>query len=264
MSHSQTVQLGDEDFAVEFHGSAWQEHSTLSVVDGTIELEAHSLQSPGCTIVGLIHGRLLREFPNGPFSVTFSSGQVCEVIEFALSDWAKEEPCDELNAHPQTSYRVDDARWRMKDCPVSQTDAPRYAGGGRDILEAELKLASWPGMQDWPLEASDHSRVDDFCAFYDRKTDPVVKFDTMQLALCSYDARPQLDTTHSEWFDRTLRRDFALHGHTVAYWAMLERASDDPEFGLSDPEFVFKISGLLRRIWEDSLMPIDLHWHLSE
>lgn len=55
-------------------------------------------------------------------------------------------------------------------------------------------------------------------------------------------------------------RDFALHGNTVAYWAALEREADDPELAVPDPEFVFRISGLLRRVWEDSLVPIHLDW----
>lgn len=69
-----------------------------------------------------------------------------------------------------------------------------------------------------------------------------------------------MDAIPSEWFERTLRRDFALHGNTVAYWAALEREHDDPELALLDPEFVFRISGLLRRIWEGSLLPSELHW----
>jgi hypothetical protein len=94
---------------------------------------------------------------------------------------------------------------------------------------------------------------------------PLVKFDTMQLALYSYDDRVRSTVAITEavsaWFDRTLQRDFALHGNTIAYWSILDRESDDPEFSLPDPEFVFGISGQLRRIWERSLIPTEIHWN---
>jgi hypothetical protein len=93
----------------------------------------------------------------------------------------------------------------------------------------------------------------------------------MQLALFSYDdylryslfsdrKRIQLDKTLSEWFDLTLSRNFALHGNTIAYWATLDRESNDPELSITDPQFVFAISGKLRRIWDNSLIPINIHW----
>lgn len=110
-------------------------------------------------------------------------------------------------------------------------------------------------MQDWPLEVSDPERVQAFMAFYDEVDDPDVRFDVMQLALFSYDERPE-SRSLSDWFQRTLRRDFALHGHTVADWAALEREPEDPELQRSDPEFVFRISGMLRGVWEDSLSPV--------
>ncbi|NJR32293.1 MAG: hypothetical protein HC778_04880 [Chamaesiphon sp. CSU_1_12] len=83
----------------------------------------------------------------------------------------------------------------------------------------------------------------------------------MRYSLSSYGKQTQLDETLSEWFDRTLRRDFALHGNTIAhYWAALDRESNDPELSLIDPEFVCPISGQLRRIWDDSLISIDIYW----
>jgi hypothetical protein len=156
----------------------------------------------------------------------------------------------------------------MKDCFVAQTHASEYAGGAKEILETELKLVSSQWMQDWPLEVSDSSRVEEFCNFYDRTTDLLVKFDTMQLALFSYEDLVRLSNVNwtqineslSEWFDLRLRRDFALHGNTIAYWAALDRESNDPELSSTDPEFVFPMSGQLRRIWDDSLIPIDIYW----
>jgi hypothetical protein len=205
-----------------------------------------------------------------------SLSQTIEIIEDVLSDLEEEEEevLEAADIYRPEYYRIKDARWRMKDCTIPDTQVPRYARGADNILEAELKLGSASWMQDWPLEVSDRRRVEEFCAFYDRAINPVVKFDTMQLALFSYDdglrysqysegQRTQLDEARATWFDRTLRRDFALHGNTIADWATLDRDREDPEFSLTDPEFVFAISGQLRRIWEDSLIPIDIHWQTS-
>jgi hypothetical protein len=259
-----TVRVNGEDFDVAFRGRAWQPCDALEAVDGTIEMEARSVQRPERTIVGLINGNLSRAFPGGPFAVTVRPDQVGEVLQDALSEWAKEEASGAVHVHHPERYRVTDAQWLMTDCPVAPTRALRYPGGAVAILEARLRLGSDPWMQDWPFEVSDPTRVEEFCAFYDQEGDPLVRFDTMQLALFSYDQRRRLDVALSGWFERTLRRDFALHGHTVAYWAALDREDDDPELALPEPEFVFRISGLLRRVWEDSLVPIDLDWRPLE
>jgi hypothetical protein len=271
MIHSRLVQVNNEDFEVTFSGKAWQQCKELETVDGTIEMAAHSAQRPELKFVCFIHGHLSRIFPNGPFAVEVSLSQAREVLEYALFEWAEEEVLESSDIYRPECYRITDARWRMEDCSVPETHAMHYAGGNIDSLDAELKLGSSPWMQDWPLEVSDRHRVEEFCAFYDQTIDRFFKFDTMQLALFSYDdsvryslfsygKRTQLDEKLSEWFDRTLRRDFSLHGNTIAhYWAELDRESDDPELSLTDPEFVCPISGQLRRIWEASLIPIDLH-----
>jgi hypothetical protein len=268
---SRLVRVNDEDFEVTFSGKAWQACEEIDSVDGTIKMEARSVQRPNIKFLGLIHGHLSRVFPSGLFAVKVSLSQVIEILEDALSEWSEEEVLESSDIYSRDYYRIQDARWRMKDCYVPQTHAPEYAGGARDILEAELKLGGNWGMQDWPLEVSDRSRVEEFCAFYDRAIDCPVKFDTMQLALFSYDdylryslfsdrKRTPFDKTLSEWFDLTLSRNFALHGNTIAYWATLDRESDDPELSLTDPQFVFAISGQLRRIWDDSLITIDIYW----
>ncbi len=38
----------------------------------------------------------------------------------------------------------------------------------------------------------------------------------------------------------------------------------DPEFSLPDPEFVFRISGQLRQIWDRSLVPIEIYWNYAK
>lgn len=252
------VRADGEDFNAAFRGHAWEICDTLDAVDGTIEIRLRSVQKPERTVVGLIHGNLSRASGGGPFEVPIHPNQVREALEDALAEWAKADTAESTVAHHPERYRIADARWSMRDCPVAQTRAPRYAGGAVDIIEAKLGLGSESWMQDWPLEVCDPARVEEFCALYDRESDPLVKFDTMQLALFSYDERERFDAVLSGWFERSLRRDFALHGNTVAYWAALEREADDPELALPEPEVAFRISGLLRRVWENSLVPIDI------
>lgn len=260
MTSSRMVRVDGEDFDVALRGRAWQLSDELDAVDATIEMEARSARRPQRTVLGLIHGNLSRARRGGPFAVTLRPYQACDVIAHALFKRTQEEIVELPDAHHPERYRVDDARWRMVDCAVPPTRAPIYAGGARRILEARLELGSEPSMQDWPLEVSDPDRLEEFCAFYEQESDPIVRFDTMQLALYSYDQRRPLEADRSIWFERTLRRDFALHGNTVAYWAALQREADDPELAASEPGFVFRISGLLRRVWEHSLVPIRLDW----
>ncbi len=267
MINTQSVVVNNEEFEVILSGSAWQTCEALSAVDGTIEIKAHSVEKPNRTIIGIINGHLSREFPCASFVVTISLSQISEIITGALAAWTtnRSSSAPEI-IHRPDQHRVQDARWRMENCVVPFTSSPLYAGQAMKTLDAEFNLNSSSGMQDWPLEVSDPDRLEEFCAFYDQDIHPFVKFDTMQLALYSYDDRVRSTVTISadvsEWFDRTLQRDFALHGNTLAYWAALERESDDPEFNFPDPEFVFGISGQLRRIWERSLVPIEIHWNL--
>ena len=111
-------------------------------------------------------------------------------------------------------------------------------------------------MQDWELEVCDPDRIAEYVAFYEEQSNPLVRFDTMAIALVAYDEARE-PSAWSSWFNEALRRDFALHGHLVAYWAALEREADDPE--LERREHVFRISKPLREIWESSLVPIDLY-----
>lgn len=248
------IRVGDEEFNCSIRAHAWHRAEELNTVDGTIEIEAVSAVTSVHSVLGTVHGRLERAAPNGPFIVLLGMEQIGELIEYA-----KEESARDGGAHERREQRlrVPDARWVMKDCRIPHTSAPRYAGKARDVLESRFALGSAPWMQDWPLEVCDPARIEEFCAFYDEATDLLVRFDVMQLALFSYDEQPEKSTC-SEWFKKTLRRDFAIHGHTVSYWAALDREADDPELHRTDPEFVFGISSLLREIWEASLVPVEV------
>lgn len=251
-------------FDVTIRGYAWQACDTQNSVDGTIEIVAQPVASDGRGVIGLVHGHLTRLNPGGPFVVNFRKDQIKDLIESA-------NPEDNLPPHlvfdlldDLQTLRIIDAGWRMNPYPIPQTRAARHAGAEMEFLETHLHLGSARWMQDWPNEVSNLERVEEFCAFYDMQADPGVRFDTMALALTSFDDKvrsdDEFDPDLTRWFEQTLRRDFALHGHTVGRWAMLDRDRDDSEFQLTYPEFVFRISGMMRRIWEESLVPIDVKW----
>jgi hypothetical protein len=243
------IRFQDEDFECSVRAHAWQAVAGLTAVDGTIEMVARSTVAPARrSVLGFIHGRLERPSADGPFVVPVGGAEFGALLAEASTEWKGEEG--------ERPLRFDDARWRVGECRVPDTGAPRYAGKACDILEARFALGSQPWMQDWPLEVSDVARLGEFCAYYDEAIDALVRFDVMQLALFSLEYHPDTDGW-SRWFERTLRRDFALHGHTIAYWAALELEADDPELGRDDPETVFPISRLLREVWEDSLVPVE-------
>ncbi len=248
------LRRGGEEFICSVRAHAWHRAEKLNVVDGTIEIEVVSAVTSGQGVLGIVHGRLERASASKPFIIPLRVEQIGDLIEHAKEESARDSGADERRGR---RVRVPDARWRMKDCQIPRTSASEYAGKAQDVLESRFALGSAPWMQDWPLEVADPARVEEFCAFYDEATDPLVRFDVMQLALYSYDEQAEKSAS-SEWFRKTLRRDFAIHGHTVAYWAALDREADDLELHRNDPEFAFGISGLLREVWETSLVRVEI------
>ena len=194
MINTQAVIINNEEFEVTVSGSAWQVCETLGAVDGTIEIKARSVQKPEKTITGLIHGNLFRDFSHAPFIVTISLHQISKILTDALAEWTpSRSSLDPEIIHYPDHYRIcNDVRWGIKKCAVPFTRAPLHAGEAQATLNAEFELISNFGMQDWPLEVSDPDRLEEFCAFYDQNSHPLVKFDTMQLALYSYDCRVRI------------------------------------------------------------------------
>lgn len=206
--------------------------------------------------MGLIHGHLERPSVELPFRSSLTRAYLEELIRTRLAEAeADEAPSGRPSLRVASQkYRDPDARWGMAECPIPHTEAPQYAGSAREVLEAHFGLRRDPHMQDWELEVCEPDRIEEYLAFYEQQTDPAVRFDTMAIALVAYDEARE-PWTWASWFDETLRRDFALHGHSVAYWAALDREANDPELA----RLVFRISKPLREIWESSLVPIELH-----
>ena len=246
-----SLRVRGEELCVDVRGYAWQPIAHLDAVDATLEVVAQHSRGPSRSVLAILHGRLERA-GDGRFGTPLILDDVRELVEYG---WDEAE-------QDRSPIRITDAQFCLTTSRLQQTQAPQWAGAARHVVNARFGLESDSGMQDWPLEVSDPSRVAEFCAYYDELTDPLVRFDVMQLALFSRDSqlRRGAGDTMAAWFERTLHRDFALHGHTVAYWAALDRPSDDPELQLADPEFVFAISARMRRAWDASIIAIDVEW----
>ena len=209
-------------------------------------------------MLGFVHGRVTRDAGGAPFTIPLRTHHLQRFVSNA-DELRETSPVD------GSDLRVDDADYAMsehaEDRPLAETRAPRYRGSAKDIVTARLGLATEDWMQDWPLEVSDAGRIDEFIAFYDEVDDDAARFDIMSLVLYSCEERMgeagSLGTA-AAWLAATLRRNFALHAHTIRYWAILERAADDPELRAESSDYVFPISGLLRSVWDDALRPIEV------
>jgi hypothetical protein len=250
------VIVSGERFDCSIAGFAWHAPDGLLAVDATLEINAVSKQNVEHDVVFLIHGHLQRVDPTAPFATGLDEVHLVELIEAAFAAWADPE------AHvrwPGSRLRIEDSRWHMKQCPVAVTRSERWVGpAARTTVAQACRVADEEWMQDWPCEVSDGTRLGEFSAYYDSLTDEALRFATMTLILHSYD-QCEDQAQWSPWIDCTLRRDFAIHGHTFETWAALD--ADPTAFGMHAPQdWLFSSSLQLRRIWDAVRMPINLVW----
>ncbi|MBC7809339.1 MAG: hypothetical protein H7145_24660 [Akkermansiaceae bacterium] len=131
--------------------------------------------------------------------------------------------------------------------------APRF--GSRAALErlnTILHLPFTQGMQDWDVELADASRLGEFCALYETgRLDIEERFALMRLIVASLDDLLSVGDPGGALelvtrVIRVLRKDCALHFHTVEYWCLLEE---------DDPKNVFAVTPLLRQVWRECFEP---------
>ena len=96
------VWVHDREFLCSLRGYAWQRADGLQAVDGTLEIEARSVQQGTPDFLGLIHGRLVRASPDAPFTVPLSLEE--------LGEWVQH---PEGSASEHGRVRVPDARFRI-------------------------------------------------------------------------------------------------------------------------------------------------------
>lgn len=113
-----------------------------------------------------------------------------------------------------------------------------------DALSERFKLGSYG--QDWEIETADAARLEEFVDAYDRSMRAEERFALMLLILASLDDRVSLEPERSidSRISLFLRNDFAVHFHTVIFWACL---------GVTEnlSEFAFAITPWIRGIFEE-------------
>ena len=252
-----------ERFDCQLRGLAWQVPEGRTAVDATIEIHVVSKQNSTHEAVFLLHGHVVRPDPAEVFSSQLDELDVVGMIEIAFEVWVSNAAAVDFPVAmgwPGSRLRMEDIRDRMDRCPLRETVAMRFVAPAlRQRVAAACGVADEPDMQDWPCEVADPHRLLEFCAYYDRVTAHDLRFAAMALVLHSYeyldDKSPWFD-----WIERTLRCDFAIHGHTFATWAALDADSEAPELRGSSHERVFASSLQLRRIWDETLVPIAIAW----
>lgn len=230
-------------------GFAWADvDARARALDGSLRIEIRAPEHPHAQLDVWVHLRLHRPGPSEPWEAPLSEADVLALVELAQSwNWGPEADDARLI--------IEDGYWRLLEQPEA-TQAQRYPGRCWEEVEASLELGSAGWMQDWPLEVSDGKRLAEFCAAYDAATHDELRFDLMALILYSYEDRlytgPAPETR--AWLDQRLRQNFALHGHSVAYWLRLNDQPHDPSEGPGG----FPCSPQLRELWAQCLLPIEV------
>ena len=116
-------------------------------------------------------------------------------------------------------------------------------------------------MQDWPLEVADEGKLEPAIACYERAVGEEDRFDLMWFILFSFEmsllsGRGAIDSPVLSWIEATMGRDFAVHGHTVRYWACLADVGFDGRCTIDAGWPV--LTTLARRVFERSVVPLPI------
>lgn len=225
---------------------AWEAPSRgAREVDGTWQITATVDVSPDVWLraVGFAHTRLRVD----------DAGAVRPLAARWAEDLVATAFFDGSTAQPGGRVVGVDHWYPHGDDGLPPTRAPRWAGAARDALDGALDLESRPGMQDWPLEVSDPAKIHAAMARYER-ADDALRFDLMQFVLFSAEEVDPSDAAVFSWIESTLRRDFARHGHTVAYWALLADLGAD---GRRNADAGWPVlTPLARRVFDACVVPL--------
>src|SRR5262245_55245848 len=103
-----------------------------------------------------------------------------------------------------------------------------------DRVAALVGAGHWG--QDWGIENAEPERVEVFCDAYDRlELSSDERFALMILIVASWDERARDDAEPAlvRRIRALLQRDFAIHFHTVRYWACLDHPEEDDGYRIT-------------------------------
>ncbi|MEJ5146924.1 hypothetical protein [Sphingobacterium sp. MYb388] len=114
-----------------------------------------------------------------------------------------------------------------------------------DELAQELNLPNEEWMQDWPIEVTNPSDIDRYLDHYKTLTDDDKKFLLMEgiIDATEYQPTETLFIKNCDKVKLLLEKDFHIHAYTIYQWAC---------FDIADIEEWWKITPIIRKIWQDN------------
>ncbi|MEI8256685.1 MAG: hypothetical protein WCJ30_13505, partial [Deltaproteobacteria bacterium] len=146
---------------------------------------------------------------------------------------------------------VPDGQWSLRSKFLSPTGAHQWPSpSAMAYVNDHLGLID-RGSQNWEIVLADAALVEPCCDLYERENlDTETRFAVMALLVASMNERARRrDKAGWVRVRRLLTRDFAIHGHTVRYWSVLDATT---------PVEQQAISSRMRSVWRRSLVPLDL------
>lgn len=114
-----------------------------------------------------------------------------------------------------------------------------------DEIIQELNLPNEEWMQDWPIEVTNPSDIDRYLNHYTTLTNDDKKFVLMEgiIDATEYQPTEALFIKNCDKVKFLLEKDFHIHAYTIYYWAC---------FDIADIEEWWKITPIMRKIWQDN------------
>lgn len=129
--------------------------------------------------------------------------------------------------------------FRIADDPLPPVPEPepRYpTRAAIDALAQRFGLENGPGMQDWEWQVADETRIDEFLAAYESGTlTDDERFTLMETILQSFEQLPHPvdEDPRLPRLLELLRRNTALHRHTIWHWSAYQVGDLDEAFQVS-------------------------------
>ncbi|BDI28347.1 hypothetical protein CCAX7_003980 [Capsulimonas corticalis] len=148
---------------------------------------------------------------------------------------------------------------------MNETEPPHWVNA-ETALSLKIMLNLPPdraASQDWEIVCADADRLPEFFDLYENGDfDINHKHGMMELIVSSFDdylCEPDLKIKDREAFEvrieRLLRQNFLIHLHTIRYWCRVDVEETD-----TDPDHVFNVTPMMRRIWADCFKPEYQKW----
>ena len=125
-------------------------------------------------------------------------------------------------------------------------DEPKIRFPAKKAIEALIAQYGYPyedGMQDWPYEIVESTRIQIYFQHYDEQTDEDRKFILMEMIAQALTEIQNENDFLKNWnlLEKRIKQNFKNHEYTVFYWSCFgENISD-----------CWKISPYMRKLWKE-------------